>query len=298
MKPLVSIIIPTYNRTEYLKYTLESVINQTYPATEIIVVDDGSPNTKTQTLCQHYKNVAYYKIENSGGPATPRNFGFKQSKGQYIAFLDDDDLWLPDKLSKQVKILEENPDFGIAHSYCDVIDKEGKPTGVSIGRPGSLDVKHGDVSHRMIGNWTLKMPTPLVRRTVIEEVGLFNTEIPAALEDTEYWTRCSFYTKFYYMDESLALYRLHGENISNAKHKYVDLPLYLKDIIVAEKEKGNLSKQSYNKLLLNVCFSQTKHLKINGIKTFVNLFKLNPFWIINFRIWKLIVRRVLRIIFD
>ena len=137
MKPLVSIIIPTYNRTEYLKYTLESVINQTYPATEIIVVDDGSPNTKTQTLCQHYKNVAYYKIENSGGPATPRNFGFKQSKGQYIAFLDDDDLWLPDKLSKQVKILEENPDFGIAHSYCDVIDKEGKPTGVSIGRQAS-----------------------------------------------------------------------------------------------------------------------------------------------------------------
>ncbi|NRB59413.1 MAG: glycosyltransferase family 2 protein [Winogradskyella sp.] len=293
MNPLVSIIIPTYNRTDYLKLTLESVINQTYPNIEIIVVDDGSTNDNNRVLCNQYAKVNYYMIKNSGGPATPRNYGFKKSNGQYIAFLDDDDLWQPNKLTEQVKILENNLEFGLVHCYCDVIDKYGKLTGKSIGRPKRLDDKHGDVRYKMIGNWTLKMPTPLIRRSVVDSIGLFNVNIPSALEDVEFWTRCSFYTKFYYLDKSLALYRVHKDNISATKQKYVDLPLHLKQIIDNEIKSENISKTEYKILLNNICKSQAKHINISCLKTFLNLNKLNPFWMINFRLLKVIVKRVI-----
>ena len=150
-KPLVSVIIPTYNRPTYLKQTLDSVVNQTYNNIEIIVVDDGSPNEDTLRVCKKYKTVTYLKIENSGGPAKPRNVGIKEAKGKYIAFLDDDDLWIATKIEQQVRILEEHNDFGLAHGYCQIIDENGKLTGEIIGKPGLPGEQHRDVSLKMVG---------------------------------------------------------------------------------------------------------------------------------------------------
>lgn len=290
----VSVIIPTYNRTDFLKMTLDSVINQTYKSIEIIVVDDGSPNNVTEELCKQYKNVDYFKIKNSGGPATPRNYGFKKSTGDYIAFLDDDDLWLQTKIEEQVEVLDQNPEFGIVHCYCDTIDKNGKLTGKSIGQPGTPDIKHGDVSKKMIGNWTLMMPTPLLRRALVYNVGLFNTIMPPAGEDVEFWTRCSFFTKFYYVDKPLALYRVHDRNISNSNGNYVDLPIYLKEIIDLSIIYKKLTNSEYDAMLLNICISQAKHVKINFLKTLLNLNKINPFWFFNFRIFKVLIKKILK----
>ena len=289
----VSVIIPTYNRADFLKITLDSVLRQTYPSIEVIVVDDGSPNNDTELLCKQYKNINYFKIENSGGPMVPRNYGFKKSTGHYIAFLDDDDVWLPTKIEEQVNILENNPDYGLVHSYCQVIDAHGNPTGDIVGKPGTLDVKHGDVSKKMIGNWTLMTATPLIRRSVIEEVGLFNTTMPPAGEDVEFWTRCSFFTMFYYVDKPLALYRIHNHNISKTTKAYINLPLYLKKIINTKIIRNKLTNSEYNKLLQNVCLSQAKHIKSNGLKTLYNLCVLNPFWMINFRILKVILKKTI-----
>ncbi|WP_299097500.1 glycosyltransferase [uncultured Winogradskyella sp.] len=292
MNPLVSIIIPTYNRADYLKYTIDSVINQTYTNTEIIVVDDGSPNDDSKELCRQYSNIKYFKIENSGGPVKPRNYGFQKSKGDYIAFLDDDDLWLPNKLEEQVEILKQNPEFGLVHCYCNVIDEMGNITGKSVGRPGSPEVKHGDVKLKMIGNWTLMMPTPLVRRSLVQEVGSFNENMPQTAADVEYWTRCSFVTKFYYQDLPLVRYRKHINNMSGDKKPYVDVPLYLKQIIDNEIKKERISKTEYKILLNNICISQAKQITVSRLKTFSNLYKLNPFWMINLRLLKVIVKRI------
>ncbi len=97
-KPLVSVIIPTYKRTAYLKLTLDSIQNQTFQDFEVIVVDDGTPTEENRLLCEQYEKVQYIKIENSGGPAKPRNFGIQKAKGKYLAFVDDDDIWLPNIL--------------------------------------------------------------------------------------------------------------------------------------------------------------------------------------------------------
>jgi teichuronic acid biosynthesis glycosyltransferase TuaG len=287
--PLVSIIIPTYNRTDYLDLTIQSVLSQTYHNIEIIVVDDGTPNNNNEVLCKKTNKVKYIKIENSGGPAKPRNVGIREAKGKYIAFVDDDDLWLPTKLEKQVIVLENNPDFGLVHGCCEVIDENGIKKNEIIGRPGSFDVKHGDVSMRMMGNWTLMMPSPLIRKEVLETVGFFNEQMPSAGEDTEFWTRCSFATQFYYIDEPLAQYRVHSSNISGQKAKYLVLPLFLKEVLKGQFFSKKIDKQQYLYLLNSLCRMQIKMIKTSFLKTFKNLFLLDYFWVVKNNNFKLLI---------
>jgi glycosyltransferase involved in cell wall biosynthesis len=277
---LVSVIIPTYNRAVYLDLTIQSVLSQKHQNIEVIVIDDGTPNDKNEILCKKFDKVKYIKIINSGGPAKPRNIGILEAKGKYIAFVDDDDLWLPSKLEKQVAVLENNTDFGLVHSCCEVIDNKGVKKNEIIGRPGSLSIKHGDVSMRMMGNWTLMMPTPLIRKEVLDAVGFFNEQITPALEDVEFWTRCSFATKFFYIDEPLAQYRVHSSNISLEKVKYVELPLYLKEILKRQLIVRRINKEQYFFLLNSLCKMQIKMVKTSFLKTFKNLFLLDYFWLI------------------
>lgn len=291
--PFVSIIIPTFNRIEYLKLTLDSILNQSFQNFEIIVVDDGTPNDENFLLCNAIDKVHYIKIENTGGPAKPRNIGIENAKGKYIAFVDDDDLWNKDKLEKQVEVLENNIDFGLVHNYCQVINGQGFVLDEIVGRPKTLDVKHGDVSLKMMGNWTIMMPTPLVRKSVIDKVGGFNENIPGTFADVEYWVRTSFYTKFYYIDEPLVQYRIHDQNMSNQTSIYIQLPLYLKNVLQVQLNKKIINKKEYNLLLNNLCKMQISNLHINFFKTLILCFQLDYFWIFKTNNLKMLIYLVL-----
>lgn len=294
MDALVSVIIPTYNRLPLLKQTLDSVTQQTYKNIEIIVVDDGTMGNENEELCTQFSKVRYFKIENSGGPAKPRNVGAEHAKGHFLAFVDDDDLWVPEKLEKQVQLLLENPQFGLVHGPCKVMDVSGKVTREIIGRPGSPEVKHGDVSLRMIGNWTLMTSSVMIKRDVFNNVGGFNEEMPPAGEDTEFWVRCSFETLFFYYDEPLVLYRKH-ESTSVAFHsEYFDLTLYLKRTIKRALEKQLITLKQSKRLTNNLVKKQIKDIHRGRWKTFKRLFKLNPFWFFNFGILKLLVLKISR----
>ncbi|MFD0864106.1 glycosyltransferase family 2 protein [Sungkyunkwania multivorans] len=289
-KPLVSIIIPTYDRLALLEKTLRSVLDQSYPNMEVIVVDDGTPGDENEKLCEQFNNLSYFKIPNSGGPSRPRNVGISKAKGDYIAFLDDDDIWLPQKLEKQVEILEKHQDYGLTHCYCKVIDATGNETGDLIGRPGDPGVKHGKVTERMVGNWTLMMPTPLMRRELIDKVGNFNEAMPQAGEDVEFWVRCSLHTKFYYLDEPLVLYRSHLSNSEILSDKYVQLPSYLKEVVDQAFDDHLLTESQHRSLVDNLVKMQLKKLKDGKWRTFLYLSKLNPFWFLNFSNLKLLVK--------
>lgn len=287
--PLVSVIVPTFNRPDYLKLTLQSVVQQTYDNIEIIVVDDGTPGDKNALLCNDFTNVTYIKINNSGSPCKPRNEGIKKSNGKYLAFLDDDDIWEPLRLELMVKILEENSEFGLVHCYCKLIDKNGNDLNQIVGRPGNPYVKHGDVSLRMIGNWTIS-DYPIARKTLIEKIGFFNESMKAAGEDVEYWVRASFYTMFYYLDKPLTNYRKHSENnsISNSL-LYIDLNLKLKDVIKVYFENEIISRKTYKICLQNLVRNQIKMIKSNWIKNLTILYKLNLFWMMKFENLKLLM---------
>lgn len=289
-KPLVSIIVPTYNRTDLLKITLESLVGQTYRPIEVIVVDDGSTGDANQQLCDSFDEVSYIKIPNSGGPAKPRNVGFEQSKGSLIAWVDDDDLWLPTKLEKQVEILQKHEDFGLVHGPCAVIDEHGKLSEEIIGKPADLEQKHGDVARTMMGNWTLMMPTPLLRREVAIAAGGFDEEIPPALEDVHYWVKCSFETHFYYLDEVLVHYRKHSSNISSNRRKYLQLPLYLNEIRRSQQQKNRINARESNKLLEQLCVMQLRMWKIDRWQVWKRLWKLDLLWWLRPRCFKLLIK--------
>jgi glycosyltransferase involved in cell wall biosynthesis len=266
--------------------------SQSYQNIEIIVVDDGSPGTANAELCEQFPKVTYFEIENSGGPAQPRNTGIKEAKGDFLAFTDDDDIWLPEKLEKQVAILNAHQKYGLVHGPCEVINEDGKKTGEIIGKPGSPDVKHGDVKLRMMGNWTLMMPTPLLRRELVEQVGFFSEEIPPGLEDVEYWVRCSFVSNFYYLDEPLVHYRIHSQNISSDKKKYVSLPLFLLDVLRNAKSQGLIDSTGARLLNNNLVRMQLKMLKQHPTQVLMNLRRIEPWWFFKLNNMKLFVKKL------
>ena len=292
--PLVSVIIPTYNRPNYLRESLESVVNQSYINIEVIVVDDGTPNNEVFNICKEFENIVYLKIENSGGPAKPRNIGIKEARGKYIAFLDDDDLWIKTKIEQQLNILEENLEFGLVHGYCNLIDESGVTIGGIIGKPGSPEVKHGDVSMRMIGNWTLMTSSVFIRKELIDLVGLFNEKMPPAGEDLEYWVRCSFFTQFYNLDKVLVNYRVHELNISKQKTEYINLPLHLKGVLDFNIKNKIIDIIFFHILISNICRMQLKMIKLNPVLVLSNLFKLQPFWFLKYQYLKLLIYIIIK----
>ncbi|WP_432222971.1 glycosyltransferase family 2 protein [Flavobacterium sp. TMP13] len=281
--PLVSVIITTYNRPLYLRLTINSVKNQTYENIEIIVVDDGTVGDENLKICNSYEGIKYIKTHNTKTPASGRNLGFNNSNGSLIAFLDDDDLWIENKIAIQVSILLENPDFGLVHSPCKVVNSDGLLQHEIIGESFKWRNKHGDVYMNMLGRFTLMMPTPLLRKELVEKVGLFNEIMLPAGEDVEFWTRCSFETKFYYYDQPLAVYRVHSKNLSLNKKAYIDLPLYLKKILVKQKGKNRISSEEYN-LLLKICVKmQWQHKKDNFFRTLFNMFLIDYLFFVKFK---------------
>jgi glycosyltransferase involved in cell wall biosynthesis len=128
---LVSIITPSYNSSKFVSQTIESVLAQTYPHWEMIIVDDVSPD-HSNTIIEEYtrkdSRIKLIKLEKNSGPATARNRAIKEATGRYIAFLDADDLWLPEKLEKQLAFLKHN-DLAFTYSSYHLIDEEGNDLG-------------------------------------------------------------------------------------------------------------------------------------------------------------------------
>ena len=120
-KPRISVIIPTYNSAVFLPEAVESVLSQTFLPQEVIVVDDGSTDNTEDVLEPFRRRIHYIRQENQG-PAVARNRGIAEAKGDLIAFLDADDVWVPEKTEIQVKVLRENPRIGLVHSYFDRLD--------------------------------------------------------------------------------------------------------------------------------------------------------------------------------
>jgi glycosyltransferase involved in cell wall biosynthesis len=213
VSPLVSIIITTYNRPAYLKETLISINSQTYSNFEVLVIDDGS-NTKNfsqnERIVNQFTKFDYYFKANTGQPDS-RNYGIKKSRGKYIAFCDDDDIWVREKLEIQVNILEENPDYDMTTGCIGYIDKDSNIIKEKL--KCHKGYNHGYVfDHFLIKNRTSSI-TPMLRYEVFHKVGYFDPSYRLA-EDWEFWRRLSYVSKFYYYDSILAYVRVHGKNMS------------------------------------------------------------------------------------
>lgn len=211
---LISVVIPTYNRSDYLIEALNSVINQTYKNIEIIIVDDGSKDN-TKEIVNNYielnktKNIRYYYKDN-GGVATARNFGIKHSEGVFIAFLDSDDLWKKDKLLKQIKLFND-PKIGLVHSHYSILKEDNQ---LITNIPEEEGKFNGNMYYKMRIYNIVGTSTVVIRKECIDKVGFFEGEYSPA-EDYDLWLKISKEYNFGYISESLVYYReFSSENIS------------------------------------------------------------------------------------
>jgi len=207
ISPRVSVIIPTYNRPGLLRETLTSVAAQTFRDFEIIVVDDGSTVPGVNDVCQGFLQCRYFHQENAGRSAA-RNRGIAAATGDYVAFVDDDDLWKPEKLDRQVCFLDMHPDIGLVHGPVEVIDENGKSIGERM-MATHPDWYSGDVFRYLLVGCVVASPTPLMRRGVFDRCGLFDCNLNSS-EDHEMWIRIAYKYSFGYIPEVLAYYRVHG----------------------------------------------------------------------------------------
>jgi glycosyltransferase involved in cell wall biosynthesis len=199
--PKVSVVIPAYNAMTYLPETVESVLRQTFTDFEVLIIDDGSPDQVVQWASQlSDSRVKLISQKNQGLPGA-RNTGIAHAQGEYIAFLDADDLWEPTKLEKQVRCLDENPAVGLVHTWMVLVDEQGKSTGKVM--PSNAE---GHVWKQLAERNAIACPSVVVRRCCFERVGVFDRNL-RSLEDWDMWIRIAAQYPFAVIKEPLAYYR-------------------------------------------------------------------------------------------
>ncbi len=204
----ISVVIPTYNRAQLLRRALESVLAQSQPALEIIVIDDGSNDETEAMIAQHYPAVRYLQQTNRGVSAA-RNYGIQQAQGEWIALLDADDEWLPGKLETQWQLIEQRPHLPLVHS---------NEIWIRNGRRVNQMNKHakagGWIFQRCLPLCAISPSAALIHRSLFDEIGLFDEHLPAC-EDYDLWLRiCSRYPVRYSETPLIKKYGGHADQLS------------------------------------------------------------------------------------
>ena len=208
----VSIIIPNYNYARYLSDAIESALNQSYKPIEVIVVNNGSTDNSLEIL-KHFENRIRVIDQANLGQSGARNSGLNHAQGDYIAFLDADDYWHPEKIEKQVKLLSSNTRLvysGISkiNNFDRKITSQIEP--IFRGNCSEYFLSEPAVSIVLSGE-----STAIFSRTLINEVGNFDGNLNSAA-GWDFFRRCSRYSSFDFVPEPLTYYRAHGSNLSNS----------------------------------------------------------------------------------
>lgn len=252
--PLVSIIVPTYNRCEFVQQAIDSVLAQTFQDFELIVVDDGSTDGTGDVLKTRYGGkIIYIWQENQGGPVA-RNTGISSAKGKYIALLDSDDFWLPEKLSRQVPVLENNPEVAVVLCQAWYVDNKGQRLGE---QPLGVNTRSSDFSVEKLLLYN-KIPagstTALIRRSVLDRVGGFSKDIRFGAE-WDLWLRMAADSTMFMIPEPLAFYRRHKQTLSYFPEiEYVDRALSDRLVMLQRcinRYPGKVSKHDYDRAVAN-----------------------------------------------
>ena len=211
---LVSVIMPTYNHAKFIGKAIESVLNQTYKNFELIIIDNYSED-ETGKIAAPYKDdrISYLKFRNNGIIAASRNYGIKHSHGDYIAFLDSDDLWLPEKLEKQIEVFKNTKEVAMVYARYKTIKESIISSDIF---PKDNRYKSGNI-FKSLYLWNfIVCSSVMVKKSVLNQIGLFDTNSALiAIEDTDLWLRIALKYKIKCTnDSSLLLYRIQRQGIS------------------------------------------------------------------------------------
>ena len=216
----ISVIITTFNRAQFVKKAINSVLNQTYQDVEIIVVDDGSTDN-TKSIVNSYGEQVRYIYQENKGAASARNAGIEKSKGEYITFLDSDDYYKKDNLLKKLSFLESNLQTRWLYSDWQYIDEKGEHLDKGSVRFDYFNKKlSGEIFEELFYKRNfIATDTVVVKRSVLEDVGFFDPTIPSQ-EEYDLWLRVSATYPVHYINEVLVIVTIHPDSLSTDFSKW------------------------------------------------------------------------------
>jgi glycosyltransferase involved in cell wall biosynthesis len=273
--PLVSIIIPTYNRSAAVSEAIDSVLEQTFKDREIIVVDDGSTDNTKELLLLKYGDKIVYVYQANSGVSSARNTGIKTAKGKYIAFLDSDDIWLPDKMAKQIELFETLPD-NVGLVYCSVIHETQGQRTIRWAR------LRGDVFRERLLNddrAAIYIPSVMIRRECFEKIGLFDEFLRRA-EDRDLYLRLTRNYLIDFIEKPLVLIRRVDKSLTMDSHAMSGIFYILNKLFddpTCPQAIRRLRNKAYAARLLEFmceCYSSNK--VIDTWRTFLRAFIRDP----------------------
>jgi len=201
--PKVSVIIPAYNAMVHLPETIATVLEQTYTDFEVVVVNDGSTDKIEEWIVQISDPRIKLVSQANLGLAGARNTGISESQGEYLAFLDADDLWESTKLAKQVQILDNHPEVGLVYTWVAYIDEQGNSTGRVVNNQQQGEIWQELTQRNLVECGSVAM----VRRQCFEQCGLFDSNLGSFVEDWDMWLRIAKSYPFQVVKEPLVYYR-------------------------------------------------------------------------------------------
>lgn len=277
----VSVIVLTYNRAHMVTETIDSVLNQTFKDFELIVVDNESTDNTEEVIKSFTdERIRYFKHQNNGLIGVNRNYGISKANGEYIAFCDDDDLWMPEKLERQVKLLDLDKELGLVYSDSYIMDENGNLERHSL--RSSSRLLRGNVFDKLFQSNFIPMLTVMIRREVLSKVGGFEPKYIIAL-DYDLWLRIAEHYLIDFIEEPLAKYRIHSGSVSRNRELAVNEGFQLTEYWLEKKanlERGFRGKAKQKQANLHISlmvyyFRNRQNRK--AVSESINLIKLFPY---------------------
>ncbi len=223
--PTVSVVIATFNRAQYVKEAIQSVLDQTYQDFEIVLVDDGSTDNTCEVVDKFDNSKIRYIFQKNSGVCIAYNTGIRNSRGRLIAFLDDDDLWLPRKLELQIKASESSPQAGVIYSDIFNFGNSDPSIPETHFQPLKWPPPRGKVLDKLIERCFPQTSTLLIKREVFDQIGLFDENLPNC-QDYDMLIRIATKFDFEVVTLPLAKYRIHPTQISKNSESVLSCHIY------------------------------------------------------------------------
>ena len=284
----VSVIIASFNAGKYIKECVESVLKQAYKEKEIIIVDGGSTDNTFQEIEGFGDDFRLIKLRmeeyalkgrDFSYESFHRNTGIKNASGDYFVFLDGDDLLGEEKLQLQVKMLQENPSFGMVYSDLYYCDEKGNNIELLSKK---MKLYSGKIFSRLIKGNFIPVHAAMLPRTTVEKVGGFDENIGGS-SDWEMWLRTSAYYEVGFIDKPLVKYRMHGSNISKKRYwRAMQTEVTIEKLLTMPGSYNNLRISMSQKAYLNYkagCNYYFLNDKGKSVSSFLKAIINNPFYL-------------------
>ena len=224
--PKVSVLIPAYNAMAYLPETLDNVLKQTFKDFEVLIINDGSSDNIVEWASTITDPRVKLISQANQGVSIARNTAVMNARGEYVAFVDADDLWKPTKLEQQIHCLDDNPEVALVHTWMLLIDEEGKSTGRVM-----KSTLEGDALQKIIERNSIACSSVMIRRSCFENVGIFDCNLKS-IEDWDMWIRIALHYPLALIKEPLTYHRKLGNSLS-------------KNWLVMEKDFGQVIEKTF-----------------------------------------------------